>query len=151
MTYVDVMEAIAAKVAALWPKRMIYRDFCPVDHRRPSSFLYVQEAGYTDAALGLVQWNFTASLELFAETDDYSVESTEQLRQDQASVLALFGGPALEVGDRSILVSVFADAPGPGVAIVNFSASWIGERPCYKEQETAPLMEDFAINMTRKD
>ena len=41
MTYQDLMEAIAAKVAKLWPARMLYRDFCPADFQRPSSFLYV--------------------------------------------------------------------------------------------------------------
>lgn len=38
MTYQKLTEAIAAKIAALWPERMLYRDFCPVDHKRPSSF-----------------------------------------------------------------------------------------------------------------
>ena len=41
MTYIDVLEAIAGRVASLWPERMLYRDFCPADHKRPSGFLYV--------------------------------------------------------------------------------------------------------------
>ena len=40
-TSVDVCNAIADVVAKLWPDRMIYRDFCPADHNRPSSFLYI--------------------------------------------------------------------------------------------------------------
>ena len=44
MTYQDLMEAIAARIAKLWPERMLYRDFCPADHKRPSGFLYVTSA-----------------------------------------------------------------------------------------------------------
>lgn len=40
MTYIDLLEAIAGKIAALWPERTIYRDFCPADFKRPSSFLW---------------------------------------------------------------------------------------------------------------
>ena len=29
MTYQDLMEAIAGRIAKLWPERMLYRDFCP--------------------------------------------------------------------------------------------------------------------------
>ena len=116
MTYIDVLEAIAGRVAALWPERMLYRDFCPADHKRPSGFLYVERAEMEDVNLGLVQWSLEARLELYAATDEYSVESTEQLRADQAAVLGQFGGPALAVGDRHIQVSAAADTPGPGVA-----------------------------------
>lgn len=94
MTYIDVLEAIAGRVAALWPERMLYRDFCPADHKRPSGFLYVERAEMEDVNLGLVQWSLEARLELYAATDEYSVESTEQLRADQAAVLGQFGGPA---------------------------------------------------------
>ena len=80
MTYVDVMEAIAAELATLWPERMLYRDYCPADFHRPSGFLYVTEAEFTDAALGLVEWTLEAELELRAATDAYSTESTEALR-----------------------------------------------------------------------
>lgn len=55
MTYIDVLEAIAGRVAALWPERMLYRDFCPADHKRPSGFLYVERAEMEDVNLGLVQ------------------------------------------------------------------------------------------------
>lgn len=159
MTYTDVMEAIASKIAALWPGRMIYRDFCPVDHKRPSCFLYVHEAGWTDANLGLVEWTFQAQLELFAETDEYDAESTEALRADQAAVLALFGGPSLAVGDRHIILTAAAETPGPGVAYVSFTASWLDRRPGYQDPEAqtpgsggAPLMEDFALHVSnRKD
>ena len=153
MTYVDVMEAIAVKIAALWPKRMLYRDFCPADHKRPSSFLYVRHAGYTDAAIGLVQWSFSAELELHASTDSYSVESTEALRADQAAVLAQFGGPSLVVGDRHIHVETAAETPGPGAAYVSFTASWMDARPRYTDPEAqtpetggAPLMEHYSLS-----
>mgnify|MGYP000842042723 CR=1 FL=1 len=49
MTYEDLMEAIADRISELWPERMLYRDFCPSDFKRPSGFLYVVKAGYTDA------------------------------------------------------------------------------------------------------
>ena len=84
MTYIDVLEAIAGRVAALWPERMLYRDFCPADHKRPSGYLYAERAEPEDASIRLVQWSLEARLELYAATDEYSVESTEQLRADQA-------------------------------------------------------------------
>ena len=154
MTYQDLIEAIAAKIAGLWPKRMLYRDFCPVDHQRPSGFLYVTRAEWTDACLGLVRWDFEAELALHAATDSYTVESTEALRADQLAVLTLFAGPDIQVGDRHIVLQTQAEAPGPGVAYVRFSASWLDGRPKYVDPDTAPegesgvpRMEDFALDV----
>ena len=155
MTYTDLVEAIAGKISALWPDRMLYRDFCPVDHQRPAGFLYVRGAGWTDVNIGLVEWSFDAELELFAETDEYDAESTEALRADQAAVVALFGGPSLAVGDRHIILTAAAETPGPGVAYVSFTASWLDRRPGYQDPEAqtpesggAPLMEDFALHIS---
>ena len=64
MTDQKLMEAIAAKLAELWPDRMLYRDFCPADFKRPSGFLYVTNAGWTDANLWMVQWTMEAELTL---------------------------------------------------------------------------------------
>lgn len=154
MTYQDLTEAIASKIAALWPKRMLYRDFCPVDFKRPSSFLYVVDASYTDANRYLVNWAYEAELTLHASTDDYSVESTEALRMDQLAVLNAFAAPDLRIGDRSILVNVAAAAPGPGEAYVTFTAAWTDTRPGFVDEDTAPemesgvpLMEDFGLNV----
>ena len=141
MTYIDLLEAIAGKIAALWPERTIYRDFCPADFKRPSSFLWVSpETGYRDASIGLVAWTFEAELELFSATDAYDAESTEALRADQAAVLAAFGLP----------ITV-----GPGAAYVIFTASWIDSRPGYTDPDTAmppagtaPLMEDYQLNVS---
>lgn len=154
MTSDDLMEAIAAKISALWPKRMLYRDFCPADFQRPSGFLYVTNAGFTDTNIGLVEWSFEAELALFAATDAYTVESTETLRADQNAVLALFGGPSIPMGDRHIAVYAMADAPGPGEAYVKFTASWIDSRPRFLDKDTAseqesgvPRMTDFSLNV----
>lgn len=155
MTYIDLLEAIAGKIAALWPERTIYRDFCPADFKRPSSFLWVSpETGYRDASIGLVEWTFEAELELFSATDAYDAESTEALRADQAAVLDAFGLP-LTVGDRTVMVHAMADSPGPGAAYVIFTASWIDSRPGYTDPDTAmppagtaPLMEDYQLNVS---
>lgn len=154
MTYQDLTEAIAAKVAALWPKRMLYRDFCPTDFQRPSGFLYVLDASYTDANIALVNWNFEAELTLHAETDNYTVESTEALRLDQLRVLDAFAAPAIQVGDRSVVLHVAAEAPGPGEAYVRFTAAWTDTRPGYVDEDTAPesesgvpLMEHYTLRV----
>ena len=148
------MEAIADRISELGPERMLYRDFCPSDFKRPSGFLYVVKAGYTDANAGLVRWDFSAELTLYAATDAYTVESTEALRAEQNKVLRQFGGPAVSVGDRHIMVGVSAEAPGPGEAYVGFRASWFDARPGYVDEDTAaesesgvPPMMDFEIKM----
>ena len=128
MTSTDLMEALSERIAALWPERMLYRDFCPNDHKRPSGFLYVRSAGFEDVNIGLVRWSVEAELELFAATDAYTVESTEALRRDQA--------------------------PGPGSAYVSFSAAWTDVRPGYHDPEDpgdpetaqTPKMEHIEIN-----
>ena len=152
MTYQDLMEAIAGRIAKLWPERMLYRDFCPADHKRPSGFLYVTNASYEDANLFLVQWTFEAELTLYAATDSYDAESTEALRLDQLKVLSAFGGPALQVGDRSVVLTAGASSPGPGEAYVTFSASWIDARPAAADPDVppsdAPLMEHYELNLS---
>lgn len=157
MTYQELTEAIAEKISALWPGRMIYRDFCPVDHKRPSGFLYVTQADWSDANLGLVRWDFTAELTLFAATDSYALESTESLRLDQLAVLQAFSGPSIQVGDRHIVLTLGAPSPGPGDAYVQFTASWLDSRPGYVDQDTepesvsgVPLMEEFTMDVSTK-
>lgn len=155
MNQVDLCEAIASKIAALWPDRMIYRDFCPADFRRPSSFLYITEAGFTSASIAVVLWNIEAELELFCATDDYDEQSTEELRQNQAAVLEAFGDPHLVVGDRAVQLTAVADGSGSGVAYVRFTASWYDQRPGYHDIHDAedpvtketPLMEDYALRV----
>lgn len=155
MTYQDLMEAIAARIAKLWPDRMLYRDFCPADHKRPSGFLYVADASHVDANLFLVQWTFEAELTLYAATDAYSAESTEQLRADQLAVLNAFGGPAIQVGDRSVILNVGAPSPGPGEAYVTFSASWMDGRLACTDPDVppsdVPLMEHYKLNISTKE
>ncbi len=154
MTSTDLMEDLAERIAALWPERMLYRDFCPNDYKRPSGFLYVRSAGFEDVNIGLVRWSVEAELELFAATDAYTVESTEALRRDQDAVLDLFGGPSIQVGDRHIPVYATAEAPGPGSAYVSFSAAWTDVRPGYHDPEDpgdpetaqTPKMEHIEIN-----
>lgn len=138
MTYQKLTEAIAAKISALWPERMLYRDFCPVDHKRPSSFLYVTDASYMDGNIALVEWNYEAELTLYAATDHYAAESTQALRLDQLAVLNAFAVPTLKVGDRTVAVQAAAEAPGPGEAYVRFSAQWVDSRPGYVDENTAP-------------
>lgn len=156
MNQIDVVEAVAATLAELWPERMIYRDFCPADFQRPSAFLYVRDAGYEDAALGLVEWSVEIDLELFSATDAYSVASTEALRAEQAAVLERFPGPGLAVGDRHIMFSARADTPGPGAAAVTFFARWMDRRPGYTDPNTGegghdvPAMEHFAVRVTEQ-
>ena len=154
MTYQELTEAIAARVSAIWPERMLYRDFCPVDFKRPSGFLYVTQADMADANLGLVEWTYEAELALFAATNSWSAESTEALRADQLAVLQAFGGPAIRVGDRSVVLTAGALSPGPGEAYVRFSASWLDSRPGYVDEDTAPeevsgvpRMENFQLNV----
>ena len=131
----------------MWPDRMLYRDFCPTDFQRPSGFLYVTRAGWTDANLGLVRWEYEAELALYAATDSWTVESTEALRAAQLAVLTRFSGPGIQVGDRSVILLAEAEAPGPGVAYVRFTASWLDSRPGYVDQDTAPEEESGVPRM----
>lgn len=149
MTDQKLMEAIAAKLAELWPDRMLYRDFCPADFKRPSGFLYVTNAGWTDANLWMVQWTMEAELTLYAATDVYTAESTEALRRDQLAVLQAFGGPSLQVGDRYVPLALETPSPGPGEAYVRFSAAWLDGRPgADPDDGSAPLMEHFELNIS---
>lgn len=151
-TSMDVCNAIAEVVAGVWPERMIYRDFCPVDHQRPSSYLYVTESGFEPVNPFLVQWSMEAVLELYCSTDQYDISSTEELRQDQEQVLLAFGTPVLKIGDRHITLSVKGEGMEMGSAFVRFSATWCDARPAYQDPNAPgsgiPKMEHFAVNGT---
>ena len=151
MTYQDLTEAIAAKIAGLWPARMLYRDFCPADFQRPSLFLFVTEPSMTQAAIGLVEWRVEASLELFCSTDEYDISSTDELRRDQELVLLAFAAPSLQVGDRHVSLSAKGDGMELGSAYVTFAASWYDQRPGYHDPDdmtdpvsaAIPVMEEL--------
>lgn len=134
-TSMDVCNAIAAVIAELWPERMIYRDFCPVDHHRPSSYLYVTSSEMTPANISLVQWELEARLELFCATDEYDVSSTEELRKDQEAVLLAFASPSIQVGDRWVTLTAKGDGMDMGSAFVAFSAAWMDQRPGYHDPD----------------
>ncbi len=143
----DVCDAIAKKVAELWPDRMIYRDFCPADHKRPSSYLYVTESGFVPANIMLVEWKMEAVLELFCATDKYDLSSTEQLREDQEAVLLAFGLPSLPVKDFFVTLEAKGSGADAGSAYVTFTAKWFDEMPGFQDPEdSAPPMEDFEVN-----
>lgn len=147
ITSTAVCDAIAGVVAKLWPERMIYRDFCPVDHQRPSSYLYVTQSSHVPANLFLVEWTMEASLELFCATDEYDISSTEALRADQEAVLLAFGAPSLQVGEGWVSLTAKGEGMEAGSAFVTFSASWFEVPPGADDPETgAPLMEQFQIN-----
>ncbi len=153
-TSVDVCNAIADVVAKLWPDRMIYRDFCPVDHNRPSSFLYIVQSGFEPANVSLVEWSMEAELELFCATDEYDESSTEELQKDQEAVLLAFGTPSLKVGDRYVTFLALGDGADLGSAFVKFTASWFDQQPGYHDPDDmndpvsadVPKMEDFEFN-----
>ena len=154
MTSYDVCEAIASVIAQLWPNRVLYRDFCPADHKRPSSFLYVSESSFQDVNAALVRWSFEARLELFCATDSYDISSTEALRRDQEQVLIAFGGPSLRAVDRWVTISAQGDGMEIGSAFVVFRAFWFDQRPGYHDildttdpvSTAIPMMEQFEVN-----
>ena len=153
-TSVDVCNAIAKVVGGLWPDRMIYRDFCPVDHQRPSSFLYLVKSSFEPANVSLVEWSMEAELELFCASDEYDLSSTEALRQDQEDVLLAFGQPSLPVGDRYVTIQAMGDGADQGSAFVKFTATWFDQRPGYHDPEDmtdpvsagVPKMEEIENN-----
>lgn len=134
-TSIDVCNAIANVVANLWPDRMIYRDFCPVDHHRPSSYLYLTSSQMTPVNISMVQWEMEASLELFCSTDEYDISSTEELRKDQEAVLLAFASPSIQVGDRWVTLTAKGDGMDMGSAFVAFSAAWTEQRPGYHDPD----------------
>lgn len=127
MTALDLCEAVAGRLAELWPDRLLYRDFCPADHRRPSGFLYVTKNDSTDVNALLTRWDVELELELFSAADVYDLPSTEALRADQERVTASFPSP-LPVGDRRISLTAAGDGGEAGSAFVKFSASWVEPR-----------------------
>lgn len=153
-TSIDVCNAIADVVAKLWPERMIYRDFCPADHKRPSSFLYIVKSSMEPANISMVEWTMEAEMELFCATDEYDISSTEELRQNQEAVLLAFSAPSLKVGDRHVTMTVQGDGADLGSAFVKFTASWFDQRPGYSDPDdmndpvsaAVPKMEDFEFN-----
>lgn len=150
MTPNDVAEAIAETLAAKWPDRLIYRDFCPAEFERPSFFLYIEEEGAEDRSIILVEWAVALRLEIFCATDLYDISSTEELRQVQGEVLALFGGPKMAVLGRHVTISAKGDGQEPGTAFVDFTATWMDIRSGYKApaEET---MENYTLRVTAEE
>ena len=155
-TSVDVCNAIASVIAKLWPERMIYRDFCPVDHHRPSSYLYVTSSKMAPANISMVQWEMEASLELFCSADEYDISSTEALRKDQEAVLLAFAFPSIQVDGRWISMTAKGDGMDMGSAFVTFSAAWMEQQPGYHDPDdmtdpvssAVPKMEHIECSRT---
>lgn len=168
MTAPEVCEAIAGRIAALRPEQILYRDFCPAEHQRPSGWFYVTKMKPSDLNALLVRWEAEAELELFCAADAYDLPSTEALRAEQDRVLEAFtvplfvpGGGRLPGSGRWLSVSAVGDGMEAGSAYVKFSASWTAPRQALTPGITGPdgsgsgpgsagqippLMEDFEVN-----
>lgn len=150
MTYVDLANAIQARIVSMWPERTFYRDFCPSDFDRPSCFLAVTSAAPASANAALIQWEFLAVLTLFCSTGEYDVQSAEELICDQQRVLARFGPGYIEVGDRSVSLEATGEAPEAGEAFVTFRSAWLAPRTGVAVQEF-PLMDQFEQRVDQKN
>lgn len=150
MTAMDLVEAVALRLAAHWPERMIYRDFCPIDFARPSCFLWLAKWETKDLNAVLVEHSAELRLELFCSTDRYAISSTQALREEQADVLALFAEAKLPVSEwdtnivRHVSVSLQADGQAAGSAFLVFRAVWTDVRAEHKTVAHEP-MQHYAL------
>lgn len=151
ITSTAVCEAIAGRIAQLWPDRYLYRDACPANFERPSGFLYMTKSKMTPSGPQQVDCLVEAQLELFCRTDAYDITSTEELRRDQEQVLLHFGGQKIQVGNRWLTLTAQGDGMEVGSAFVVFSATWRDQRPGSHDpadpndpvSAAIPKMEDF--------
>lgn len=151
-TAADVEEAIAGVLTGRWPQRRIYMDVCPENFERPSFFLYTAEAKAEQANIGLVKWTAKLELKIFCEADGPDAERAETLRLEQAETLALFGRPGIQVGGRHIALTVQSAGAEAGSALIRFTAVWMDEAACWKEQDAdRAAMEHYQLNGIGKD
>lgn len=149
MTSTTVVDAIADILAKRWPDRLIYQNFCPKDFARPALFLWSGKLNQEDINIALVSVELELQLDIVVDVDDYHVSSTEDLRQDQAEVLALFAAPKTKVSnlgtgeERYIEIQARAEGQDPDVSSVLFTARWFDTRP--GQGEMAPPMEHYTL------
>lgn len=97
----DILSGIEAAVNRQWPDAPVYRDYKPKDFQRPSFLL---EGGpITAKEMGGSQRKVTAQARLtcFTEVDAYGHSDTAELLETAESLMELFQGGYITIGERN--------------------------------------------------
>lgn len=97
----DILNGVEAAVTRQWPDAPVYRDYKPKDFQRPSFLL---EGGpITAKEMGGSQRQITAQVRLtcFTEVDAYGHSETAELLETVESLIELFQGGYISIGERN--------------------------------------------------
>lgn len=132
----------------------VFTDVLPKDFERPSFALELQKDEFRDLNIGLVQKTAAVLITGFVEVNAYYDSSREELNQRQNTVMEIFAGPSMKVGDRYPTVSANKGTGVPDFFEVQLVFSWSDVRPGYHDPDdmndpvsaAVPKMEDFEFN-----
>lgn len=153
-----LMDAVEAAINARYPGEPVYRDMLPKDFRRPSFTMECQKVERTGVNIGLEQETVTLLVTCYAAVDAYNDSSREELNGRQESIQDIFAAGFLRVEDRRVWVQTDRGTGSPEAAEVTAVFTWMDVRPGYQDPENpgqgpggAPMMEQFEVNVSRKE
>ena len=132
----------------------VFTNELPKDFDRPSFALELQKDEFEDLNIGLVKKTAMVLITGFVEVNAYYDSSRETLNHRQNSVMEMFAGPSMAIGDRYPTVMSNKGTGSPDFFEVQVAFAWSDIRPGYHDPEdmndpvsaAVPKMEDFEFN-----
>lgn len=148
----EILSGVETAVKTQWPGTPVYHDYKPKDFKRPSFLL---EGGpITSKELGGLQRQVTAKVRLtcFTPTDHYGHSKTEELLETAETLMELFEGGYIAIGDRCPHVTEATSDYGFDYADVVASLLLFEQTDPFRSSGGAKdLMEDFHTKLHEKE
>lgn len=153
----QLMAAVKAALAEIFPKLPVITDVLPKDMKRPALTLELTEQETSPLNFALVQRRVRFLVTCFTKVNAYHDSSREELNRMQSAVMARFSSP-MRAADRTLLPQVDLGEGGVDFTSVQVEFVWVDGRAHYIDEDTAPeqesgvpRMRDFAITVQGKD
>ncbi len=141
----DIMSAINIILVAENPVYTVYLQKCPIDFQRPSFLLEYVKTSRRDTSRWTVEKTVYFKISCFVNTEENFTSGEDSLSNIQESVVQLFSGGYVNVGDRAIKVQSSTGGFDADRAYVDLQFEFFDDRT--DAVETNPLMASVKTNL----
>lgn len=144
LTIKQVLDAVAAVVAAVFPGEPVQADMVPVEFERPSSWIEMTDSSMETESKFSVSRTMIVTVTRFCTVDDYHNSQTERLANDLMLLQTALAQGTLAVGDRYLDIGRVSGKYGADYAQLSIPLSWLDDNDFNLPE--LPVIEHYEIN-----
>jgi len=141
----DILKAISLLIKSKYPDRMIYKNRCPQNFKRPSFWLENVKVDTAPANFCTVKVTAYFSLTCFIKLTPYGDQDSLELTDVQDEITKLFRRGSVKVGDRSLVAKASTAGYDNDRSYVDIQFDFYDDIP--QEEDNMPLMGDIDMEL----